>query len=139
RRETLHGDRLADRSLGDDERVDVEIVVVLGVGDRAREHLLCVAGHRLLREGENVQRLLGLAAADQRRDEVELLRRTTDRGSDGQRLVVGDAAGSFLLAHYRLPFLSAAWPGKLRVGANSPSLWPTMSSLTDTGMNFIPL
>ena len=27
-------------------------------------------------------------------------------------------------------FLSPAWPRKVRVGANSPSLWPTMSSVT---------
>ena len=27
----------------------------------------------------------------------------------------------------------------MRVGANSPSLWPTMFSVTYTGMNFFPL
>ena len=27
----------------------------------------------------------------------------------------------------------------VRVGANSPSLWPTMFSVTYTGMNFLPL
>src|SRR5690606_27738792 len=59
--------------------------------------------------------------------------------ADRERLVLTYAAGSLLLAHQRLPLLSAACPGKLRVGANSPSLWPTMSSLTDTGMNFCPL
>ncbi|OFV92460.1 MAG: hypothetical protein A3H95_17690 [Acidobacteria bacterium RIFCSPLOWO2_02_FULL_64_15] len=31
------------------------------------------------------------------------------------------------------------WPLKIRVGANSPSLWPTMFSVTYTGMNFFPL
>ena len=31
------------------------------------------------------------------------------------------------------------WPLKVRVGANSPSLWPTMFSVTYTGMNFFPL
>src|SRR3569623_1194844 len=61
-------------------------------------------------------------AAEQAVDEVELLRRATERGSDGQRLVVVDATGGFWLAHQRLPFLSAACPGKVRVGANSPSL-----------------
>src|SRR4029077_19035353 len=30
-------------------------------------------------------------------------------------------------------------PLKIRVGANSPSLWPTMFSATYTGMNFRPL
>jgi len=36
-------------------------------------------------------------------------------------------------------FFSAEWPMKVRVGANSPSLWPTMFSVTKTGMNFRPL
>ena len=36
-------------------------------------------------------------------------------------------------------FFSAEWPLKVRVGANSPSLWPTMFSVTNTGMNFRPL
>ena len=36
-------------------------------------------------------------------------------------------------------FLSAAWPWKVRVGANSPNLWPTMFSVTNTGTNFRPL
>ena len=33
----------------------------------------------------------------------------------------------------------AAWPLNVRVGENSPSLWPTMFSVTYTGMNFLPL
>ena len=38
-------------------------------------------------------------------------------------------------------FSVLAWPCPLknRVGANSPSLWPTMFSVTNTGMNFFPL
>ena len=31
------------------------------------------------------------------------------------------------------------WPLNWRVGANSPSLWPTMFSVMYTGMNFFPL
>src|SRR6185312_4516750 len=31
------------------------------------------------------------------------------------------------------------WPLKVRVWLNSPSLWPTMFSVTYTGMNFLPL
>ena len=31
------------------------------------------------------------------------------------------------------------WPLKNRVGANSPSFWPTMFSVMYTGMNFFPL
>src|SRR5450432_2163730 len=32
-----------------------------------------------------------------------------------------------------------AWPLKVRVGANSPSLWPIICSVTYTGINFLPL
>src|ERR1044072_6970111 len=135
RREPLHRDRLADARLGDDERVDVEIVVVFGIADRGGEHLPDVPGHRLGREAQYVERLAGLLAADQGRDQIELLRRAADLAADRQRLILGDSAGGFLLAHYLLPFLSEAWPGKKRVGANSPSFMPTMSSLTDTGTN----
>src|SRR6185295_11128442 len=35
--------------------------------------------------------------------------------------------------------LAAPCPLKNRVGENSPSLWPTMFSVTKTGMNFLPL
>src|SRR4051812_46510430 len=34
---------------------------------------------------------------------------------------------------------SPEWPWNVRVGANSPSLWPTMFSVTNTGRNFLPL
>src|SRR5512138_546809 len=36
-------------------------------------------------------------------------------------------------------FFSPVCPWKVRVGANSPSLWPTMFSVTNTGTNFRPL
>ena len=38
-----------------------------------------------------------------------------------------------------LAFLSPEWPWKVRVGANSPSLCPTMFSVTNTGTNLRPL
>ena len=44
---------------------DIEIVVVLRIGDRRGEHLADVDRHRLGREGEDVQCVLGLLAADQ--------------------------------------------------------------------------
>ena len=49
-REALHHQRLADIGLGDDEIVDVELVIVLGVGDRALERLLHVARDALAGE-----------------------------------------------------------------------------------------
>src|SRR5690606_27008934 len=41
--------------------------------------------------------------------------------------------------YFLLAFLSAAWPGKFRVGANSPNFMPTISSETDSGTCFWPL
>src|SRR4051794_870395 len=131
-REALHRDRLADARLGDDERVDVEVVVVLRIGDRRGENLADILGHSLGRELEDVERFLDLAAADEAGDQVQLARRTADRRADGERFLLAHLARCSLLAHQRLPFLSEAWPWKVRVGANSPSFIPTMSSLTDT-------
>ena len=40
---------------------------------------------------------------------------------------------------YRLAFLSTMWPRNVRVTANSPNLWPTMSSLIRMGTCWRPL
>ena len=59
---------------------------------------------------------------------------------DRLRLGFGKAPGCFgLLIQPRLAFLSAEWPWKVRVGENSPNLWPTMFSFTCTGRNLWPL
>src|SRR5690606_26195302 len=42
-------------------------------------------------------------------------------------------------ARERLSASLPPWPRKSRVGANSPSLWPTMFSVMYTGMNLFPL
>lgn len=44
-----------------------------------------------------------------------------------------------LLSSSDYPFLWPAWPLNIRVGANSPSLWPTMGSVMKTGIKFLPL
>src|SRR6185312_2918105 len=77
-------------------------------------------------------------------------------GRFGFRLAVGRGrffGGRFLLrlgllgvARHRVllllgahrTFPEPAWPRKTRVGANSPSLWPTIASLTKTGTCFLP-
>jgi hypothetical protein len=63
-------------------------------------------------KAEDVERVADLLAADQARNEVELLGRTADLRADGKGFLVTDLAGGCWLAHQRLPFLSAAWPGK---------------------------
>src|SRR5882724_3403679 len=47
------------------------------------------------------------------------------------------AAGAAPAAFSRAAF--TAWPLNVRVGANSPSLWPIICSVTYTGINFLPL
>lgn len=69
---TLHDDRLADIGLGDDQRVDVEIVVVLSVGDRRFERLLDGACDALAGELQLSECALDLLAADSRSNQVEL-------------------------------------------------------------------
>ena len=47
----------------------------------------------------------------------------------------------FFRCHYFAAFSVdfAACPLNVRVGENSPNLWPTMFSVTYTGINFLPL
>ena len=126
--------------LGDDEIVDIEIVVVFRVGDGALERLADVEGDALARELEIGQRRLDPLAADQLRQQVELLRADAKHATDGFRLRLLELALCLRLGHQPLfAFLSAAWPWNVRVGENSPSLWPIMSSVTVTGMCLWPL
>ena len=76
-----------------------------------------------------------LLAADQLRDEVELLRADTrSMRATALASLSGERARAFGLPtslSLLFAFLSPAWPWKVRVGENSPNLWPTMSSVTD--------
>src|SRR6267143_2375680 len=72
--ETLHHDAVADVRLGNDQIVDIEIVIVLGVGDRRFQALLDVDRDPLARELQIGERGRGLPAADQLRDKIKLLR-----------------------------------------------------------------
>src|SRR4029453_7263418 len=99
RLETLHHQALADRRLGDDQAIDVEIVVVLGVGDGRVQRLLDVQRDALLREGELVDGRGSLLAADGGGHEVELARADADGAQHDLGLVVRLAAGIGWRAH----------------------------------------
>src|SRR6266550_7220098 len=102
RLEALHHQALADRGLGHDQAIDVEIVVVLGVGDGRVQSLPDVLGDALLGEGELVDGRRRLLAADGGGHEVELAWADADGAQHGLGLVVRLAAGSGWLAHRML-------------------------------------
>src|SRR3546814_499585 len=138
--EAPHHQTLADTGFGDDQTVDVKLVVVLGIGDRRLQDLADVLGDAPLGEGQFRQGRLDPLAADQTGDHAELAGADPDVPPHGHRLVLAEAGFARLLAHgYFFAFLSAVWPWKVRVGENSPNLCPTISSVTFTGMNLLPL
>src|SRR6266403_1678109 len=99
RRETLHHDAIADMRLGDDQIVDIEIVIVLGVGDRRFQALLDVDRDPLARELQIGERGRSLPAADQLRDQIELLRAYAQHPGDGLGLVIREAPFALWFAH----------------------------------------
>jgi hypothetical protein len=95
-------------------------VVVLGVRDRGVEQLHHGLGGTALTEAQDLAGV-GDVLAD---DESEHLADLGRRGA-----VVAQARGGF--DHQRRLDLSCpAWYRNVRVGANSPSLWPTIASVT---------
>lgn len=107
--EPLHDDRLADIGFRHDQCIDIQVVVVFRVGDCRFQRLLDRAGNPLGREFEIGKRCRDLLAADQRGNQVELLRADTDRAQYGARFVISKPARSFGLAHdyFLFAFLSA--------------------------------
>src|SRR5262249_9757980 len=99
----------------------------LGVRDGALQHLLDVTGGGAVHEGEDRARLGHAAPADVVRDEPGLA------GRDPHVLRGRAAVRPGARHRFTCVFESPAWPRKCRVGANSPSLCPTMSSVMKTG------
>ena len=124
RMEAAHHHRAPHLGARHHQPIDVELMVVLGVGDRALQRLLHLLRDAALGEGQRRHRLLRRLVADQPGHQVELARRDTQVRHDRLRLGVGDAARMIGLAHDRLARLSPEWPVKVRVGENSPNLWP---------------
>src|ERR1700688_649116 len=125
--ETLHDDAVADMRLGDDQIVDIEVVIVLGVGDRRFQALLDVDRDPLARELQIGERGRSFPAADQLRDKIKLLRARPQHPGNCLGLVVREAPFALWFAHRLSPqaflaFLSPEWPWKVRVGENSPNL-----------------
>src|SRR5205814_846008 len=136
-----------------------EAFLLLRVGDRRAEHFRNVLGDRLARKLERRERAIDVLPADETEHEAGLLRRGPDVACrclrfdhDELPAPAGFAAPAPAPAPAPVPGAPGAaataaarsatrvvWPLNKRVGANSPSLWPTMFSVTYTGMNFPPL
>src|SRR5581483_2633006 len=99
RSETLDHERLADVRLGYDKIVDIEVMIVLGVGDRRFETLAHVLCDPLARELEVGERARNLLAADQLRDKVELLRRNPQHFAHSLGLVLAEVTFALAFAH----------------------------------------
>src|SRR6478752_4190068 len=82
RGEALERGALLDVDGLDLQFVDVGTVVVLGVGDGRLEHLLHDHSGLLLRELQDVERLIDLLAADQVSDQTALVDRKADAAED---------------------------------------------------------
>src|SRR3954452_713785 len=118
---------LVDRDRRDPQVLGDEVVVGLGVGGGRVEELRDVTGGAARGEGEQRPRLCHRHPANLVGDQAQLARRDADvarLGAHRGRLWIGGHA-----------YLSRPleWPRKVRVGANSPSLWPTIDSETNTG------
>src|SRR5215208_4400429 len=110
-----------------------QLVVVLGVGRRRGDQLRQAAGGAAAGELQQRLRLGHRQAADLVGDQPGLARRgaqVAGAGADGRRLGVR-RGGHEALSAALLPLPECA--RKVRVGANSPSLWPTIDSETNTG------
>src|SRR6202043_1585930 len=99
RGETLHDDAVADMRFRDDQIVDIEIMIVLGVGNRRFQALLDVDRDPLARKLQVGERSRSLPAADQLRHQIELLRAHPQHPGDRLGLVIGEAPFALWFAH----------------------------------------
>src|SRR6185437_14737656 len=99
RGKTLHHDAVANMRLGDHEIVDVEVMIVLGVGNRRFQTLLDVDRDPLARELQVRKRRRSLPATDQLRDKIELLRAHPQHPGDRLGLIVRKGALALWFAH----------------------------------------
>src|ERR1700736_1019672 len=124
-----------DGDARDEQTVRVHVVVVLGVGDGGAQQLLDRLRREHAGELEQHERFAHALAADRVGDTAQLAR------PDARELQMRDGLSAFGGnggAHETFA-LSPAWPLNVRVGETSPSLCPTMFSVTNTGMCARPL
>src|SRR5829696_7234323 len=138
RREPLQWLPAIDDRLLDEQGVNVQARVLLerlllGVRNGRFQRLCNLLGRELLVELQDRVRLVHVLAANEIDDEPHLSGRLAHQPLN--RMTAHGYSGFAFLSATILPL----WPRKSRVGANSPSLWPTMFSVTYTGTNLFPL
>src|SRR6266536_3563772 len=122
----LEGRALVHERPRHEQRVGRELVVVLRVGDRRVQHLAHRQRRRARREEQAPPRLVDVLAADEVNDPARLERRHPDEPGLGLHFHLPCTSFS----RQRTP-VARSWERctrKVRVGANSPSLWPTIAS-----------
>src|SRR5690606_20758285 len=92
-----------DIGFGDDQRIDVEVMVIFGIGDCRLEGLLHRAGDTLARELKLCKRAIDLLATDHGGNQVELLRADAEGAGYCLRLIVAQPAFGLCLRHGLLP------------------------------------
>src|SRR5260370_28805897 len=95
----LDDEAFADMGASHHEIVDVEIVIVLRIRNGGFQALAYVLGDALTRELQVSECCLHFLAADELRNQVELLRADAQHAGDGLGLVVRKAARMSGLAH----------------------------------------
>src|SRR5262249_50290257 len=125
----LHDRAFVDVRGSDDELVADQAVIRLGVRDRGAQDLLDLARGGALGEGEHRPRVGDAAPADVLRDQSRLAGRHAHPLRHGTNLCATRSRISTHQPRLTSVLRSPEWPRKLRVGANSPSLWPTICSL----------
>src|SRR5580693_2381913 len=89
----------ADRGLLNKKSVDIELVIVFGIGDRRLQNLPDVPRYAAPREGQFRERGRGSLATDRLGDEVELARAGAQAPHRCCRLAFGEPAFGGWLAH----------------------------------------
>ena len=140
----LRGPSFTYASLTTSSSTSTSFDAILGVGDGRIQHLQHHRRHALVGLAQNDARFVGRPAADQVHYQPRLLRRRSNVSGfcSGLHAILFTMASAGLRGLLRAAGAAAAFtecPLNWRVGENSPSLWPTMFSVTYTGMNFLPL